>query len=260
MITKDGKLLVFEGFRVDHNLPKHNKQTSENVNDSFPVERTPSTINFLPAVGWQIEEVPTKIPWYKRLFSIKREPKRMSIEEFFASVKNSAQELVIVKERAAGYEKALDAAKKSNQTALCEKLIANLSAVKMEAQLIALGLTKYIEEKDIAEFYKKSKKGIKLNWIANFTRIIPEEVLAKKGRADELGLFDNYVVMHYDPDAKSYAETQAEIAKRKDPILFGVMKDRRVLYFVGDWVDEFCDLTLDQIADMLGASAIKNIG
>ncbi len=43
------------------------------------------------------------------------------------------------------------------------------------------------------------------------------------------------------------------------PILFGVIKGRRRLYFVGDWVDEFCDLTFDQIADALGKDNIGSV-
>lgn len=60
------------------------------------------------------------------------------------------------------------------------------------------------------------------------------------------------VVPHYDPEAKSWAETHADRAARRDPILFGVLAGRRQLYFVGEWIDEYCDLSLDQIADTLG--------
>jgi len=45
--------------------------------------------------------------------------------------------------------------------------------------------------------------------------------------------------------------------RRKDPILFGVINGRRQLYYVGDWTDEFCDLTLDQIVDTLGREVVK---
>lgn len=66
-------------------------------------------------------------------------------------------------------------------------------------------------------------------------------------------------MLHYDPEKKSYLETQAEKAAKRDPILFGVMKGRRILYYVGDWIDEVCDLTLDQIADLLGSHVVENI-
>jgi len=88
---------------------------------------------------------------------------------------------------------------------------------------------------------------------------MPDEVSARKVRADEIDIFDNYVVLHYDPQAKSWAETQEEKNRRKDPILFDLMEGRRRLYFVGDWKDEFCDLTLDQVADAIGKDAVGDL-
>jgi predicted DNA-binding WGR domain protein len=185
----------------------------------------------------------------------------MSVEEFFSSVKNTAEELQIVKERAKGYEEAVKNARATGQRALVERLEAGLNAVRMETQLVAMGLTKYLSEGSLVRFYKASKKGLRLDWVANFTRTIPPEVATKKVRADEVGAFDNYVVLHYDPAEKAFSETEWEQLARtsKDPILFGLMKGRRILYFVGDWIDEVCDLTLDQLADVIGKDAVKTI-
>ena len=42
-------------------------------------------------------------------------------------------------------------------------------------------------------------------------------------------------------------------AREKDPILFGTFQDLSTgsiverFYFIGDWVDEYCDLTLDKL-------------
>ena len=88
--------------------------------------------------------------------------------------------------------------------------------------------------------------------------MIPESLQAVKRDADERFIFDNYVVMHHDPTGKSWAETEAERKSReRDPILFGVIEGRRRLYHLGDWTDDFCDLTLDQVADSLDKDAIK---
>jgi hypothetical protein len=123
------------------------------------------------------------------------------------------------------------------------------------------GVDVYLSEGSLVRFYKASKKGLRLDWVANFTRTIPPEVATKKVRADEVGAFDNYVVLHYDPAEKAFSETEWEQLARtsKDPILFGLMKGRRILYFVGDWIDEVCDLTLDQLADVIGKDAVKTI-
>ncbi len=47
---------------------------------------------------------------------------------------------------------------------------------------------------------------------------------------------------------KAFIKTAADAIREKDPILFGIT-DRHPdrLYFIADWVDEFCDLTLSQL-------------
>lgn len=277
MITEDGKLQVFEDFRVDDTLPKFNDDNE--ADESMGAEDV--TFNVSPA-RWRrrrgrivmssgevlVEGEPLApaikrrgpLTWLKGLFARKElEITTYSVQEFFTHVKNSGRELHIVAERAVGYERAIKNAQDAGQLALLEQLQGGLNAHRMEAQLVAIGLTKYVTEDDVVRFYRQSKRGLRLDWVRNFTRVIPEEIVALKRRADELGAFDNYAVMHYDPESKAFAETQEEKAARRDPILFGLMKDRRVLYVVGDWVDEVCDLTLDQFADAVGASAVKEL-
>lgn len=293
MITQDGNhLIVLEDMSIDWNLPKYKKPAkgsrSKGVNvidlseeDSMS-EDSDGGIRMARNVIWNsgtanhsVQLVPYNIDGQvkkepgllSKLAFWKKEPPPpppepeppLSIEDFFKSVKNNQQELVIIAERAAGYERAMVNAKKAGQEALHEQLAAGLNAYRMETQLVAMGLPKFVSEENIVKFYKQCKKGLRLDYVRNFTRIIPESVTSHKIRADELGLFDNYVVLHYDPQAKSYAETEAEKARRKDPILFGLMKGRRQLYVVGDWIDEVCDLTLDQFAEQMGRGAVESL-
>lgn len=294
MITAEGKLQVFEEFRIDPELPKWKRKeqlrrnaTGINVHDPENLDLTEDenmsedtfrrrftvTSNVIQSwdptvnnggLGIRLVPIQPPDPWWVKFAFWRRKPKAempsLSIEDFFASVKNTVQELKIVTERAQGYEKAMINARKAGQQALFEQLSAGLNANRMESQLLAIGLPKYIVEADIVTFYKKCKRGLRLDWVRNFTRTIPQNILDTKERADTLGIFDNYVVLHYDPEAKAYAETNQEKEARKDPILFGLMQGRRILYFVGDWIDEFCDLTLDQIADTVGKGAIKQLG
>lgn len=271
MITKSDNLIIFEDFRVNNNLPKHKSSIqsgSLSINDFGFSDNTGvffDTQSSSPVLSWReetsIQFKRVKSSWWQKIISCFRKQviETMSPQQFFTSVKNSAKEIEIIQERLIGYEKAILDAKRANQTALLEKLTFNLTAVRSEAQLVAIGLNKYVEEKDIVKFYKGSKKGLRLDWIDNFTRTIPSEILDLKDKADELEIFDNYVILHYDPTAKSYALTQAQIDALKDPILFGVIKGRRLLYFVGDWVDEVCDLTFDQLAEHIGKESIKKL-
>jgi hypothetical protein len=269
MITSDGKLLVFEDFIVDRN-------TDGQADVSLALQTTTSSnlISFPPARGNLVvridgQEVTVaqgsaekKRGFFSWLFKTKP-PKEMSVLEFFTSMKNSTEELELVLERAAQYEAAILQAKELRQKALVEKLEEGLLVARAETQLVATKKVKYLTEETLVTFYKKCEKGLRLDWLANFTRPLPVEVAAAKREADARGIFDNYAVLHYDPLKKSYAQTlkekEAERAKKKDPILFGLIRGSRRLYVVADWVDEVCDLTLDQIAAKLGASAVKEI-
>ncbi len=80
-------------------------------------------------------------------------------------------------------------------------------------------------------------------------------MLKKKVLADNLQVFDNYVILYYDPTGKSFSLTEYEKAEeeriKKDPILFGVIKDSDKLYYIDSWIDDLCDLTWDQVVEKL---------
>lgn len=263
MFDQRGRLDIFENFVVDRALPKHQPVTTaaaiiSGINQTFTIMQSASSV--VVRSDWNawngLKEAPTPLRLarhlWQRLWDWILERRRMPIEEFFRSVKNNVEELEVVDHRLKGYLTAIEQAKRNGQTALVEKLEANVEGVRTEAQLVAIKLRKYLTEEQLVAFVKKAKKGLRLDWLKNFTRVVPSSVIKTKEAADDRKVFDNYVVLHYDPDAKSWAETQEEKERRKDPILFGVMRGRRRLYFVGDWTDEYCDLTLDQLADVLG--------
>jgi hypothetical protein len=254
MIDSNGRLLVFEDFMEDRGLPKFAVAEEEYGRGGIYVSNNSQTV--------MVQRLVPRASWFARLLRwlrLKAPERGMSVRDFFASVHNSMQEIETVTERAEGYERALLLAKANGQTALFDQLTAGLNSHRMEAQLLALEMPQFLEEETLVRFYKQSKRGLRLDWLRHFTRQIPSEVTARKARADRIGIFDNYVVLHYDPKEKSWAETAKEREARKDPILFGLMKGRRRLYYVGDWIDEYCDLTLDQIADTMGSDAIGRL-
>ena len=280
MFNRDGRLKVFDDFQVDRDLPKFKKDDpsysggNPMMMDSSVRSRRGGVIR---VADWQgpftedfmkptwLQSIVLRIlalvsPKGKELvwrpltgtneYQNSSKPE-ITVQEFFSALKNGEEELSVVDGRARGYEAALARARKSGQQALVERLETGIEAVRAETQLHALNLTRTLTEQTLFEFVKRSPKGLRLDWVKNFTRVVPDDVLETKVKCDDRGIFDNYVVLHYDPEAKSWAETEAEIEARKDPILFGMIEGRRTLYFVGDWIDEFCDLTLDQIADVL---------
>jgi len=209
-------------------------------------DKTPS-ITEPKEPNFTIEEIPVR----------KEEEPLMSVEEFFKSVKNSTEELQVIGDRIQKYEATLEYLKKTGQRALYEDMIARVESLRAETQLLAMGKTKLITEDQLVEFAKKCPKGLRLDWIQNFARMIPEKVVNEKIKADEKHIFDNYVVLHYDPYSKNTKLTDEEIQKKKDPILFGLIVGERKLYYVGDWIDEYCDLTFEKMIETLGEKAIN---
>ena len=188
----------------------------------------------------------------------KEEVVKFDAYQFFDEIKNlsKSEEQTTYVNRIKPFIIALKQANEMGQKALADKLIANIFKNKYESILISTGFKYRIKEEQIVYFIKNAEKGIKIDYIKNFSRPIPEQAQIEKRKADNLLIFDNYVVMHYDPDEKSYNKTkeeeEAERQRRRDPILFGVIYGSRELYYITDWVDDYCDLTLEQFADVSG--------
>jgi hypothetical protein len=173
--------------------------------------------------------------------------------KFFSLVKlTSKSSITSYRDRVNDYLKALHNAVSVGQTALMEDLLRGLITNKYESVLYAEGLYYVITEEQMVSYVKQCEKGLKLDYIKNFNRPLPQDIVNKICKINDLEVFDNYVVLYYDPEGKVYKETAYEEAKRKDPILFGVIAGSNKLYYIADWVDEYCDLTLEKFIDTIG--------
>lgn len=177
--------------------------------------------------------------------------------QFFEKVKLTCKESKSNYElRIKPYLLALKQAQDMGQQALVDSLAQEMFTAKYESILHAEGFDCKISEEQVVEFVKRAESGIHLDYIENFARPIPEDVIKIKLKADDLLVFDNYCVMYYDKEAKSYkqteAEKEAERRKRTDPILFGLISGSKNLYYVADWIDEYCDLTLEEFLKVSG--------
>ena len=189
----------------------------------------------------------------KKETEVKEDEKYMDALQFFSLVKASSKESVITyRDRVSDYLKSIHNAVTVGQTALVEDLLRGLVTNKYESVLFAEGLYYVVNESQMVSFVKQCEKGIKLEYIKNFTRPMPQDIVDKIAKINQLEVFDNYVVLYYDPDGKIYKETAKEEAKRKDPIIFGVVAGSEKLYYVADWIDEYCDLTLEAFIDAIG--------
>jgi len=270
MITRNGKLEIFENFIT---VPKPSRKSE---NGSFVISGTngfnPSLedsndlhesvkMNAVDYYHYLHAHEGTIKSWFRLraaelLFPNKKLTKirYQSVEEFFNDVKASIKNLEINPGSIEFYTNAIETAKNNGQIALLEILRDKKEGVLSEVKLLELGEMQYVTEEDVVDFYKKSNlrdKSLKLTWIKNYARMIPEDVIEAKKKYDVAESFDNYVILHFDKFDNSTQMTKAEVEKAKDPILFGVLKGTRNLYYIGDWIDEYCDLTLDKFLSVL---------
>jgi hypothetical protein len=273
-VTGTYALEVFENFTTDFNLPKHKKENDSSSigyskgvfqNGVFSSEDSEDSIGISNnVVGWSkspYRKTSWKVGFVKmieRMLGIPKKEKEVGGKtnpmEILLSVSGNLQEAKDYTERLKLYDDVINQARMAGQQARVEKLISARKIVEWESLLLVSGFGKYLSEDTAIGFALKCQKGLRLDWVKNFARPIPVEVIERKVGADKLKVFDNYVVMHYDPKGQAFALTKAQEEAKKDPILFGVVKDVRKLYFIGDWKDDECDLTMDEVEKVLGRS------
>lgn len=158
--------------------------------------------------------------------------------------------------RIQGLLQKLAKAQKSGQEALKEKIFEEMIVDKYESILYASGFTKVITEKQLLKIGEKikniKKRNLELTYIKNYVKQIPDNIVDLKLKSDLLEVFDNYVILHYG-DKISESPTAKEQRKineiKRDPILFGIIKGSRKLYYIGDWIDKDDDLTWKTIEE-----------
>jgi hypothetical protein len=171
-------------------------------------------------------------------------------------------ERVIIDRRLAKLEKAFYNAVDNGQEMLGKKLIEEIAREQRETLLYASGVRTFIEKEDLDKLKHKIRDGhISDTLLRNYTRVIPNNVIAKKKKLEHV--FDDFVIYHYynkEVEAKLEKKqkmSSEEISKMRDPILFGIIKETNRLYFIADWEDEYCDLTFDEIIGVVADGQIS---
>ena len=278
-MIENNKLSVFENFVVDQNLRSHKSSvitdldssgSSFNINGSisrsFNRTEDVQVIDYLHYVhqheksfkSWARLNLATIFFKKKTIKKVKYE----SVDVFFRNIKQAVKILDIEESSITFYANAIDDALNNGQEALKEILRSKKEGILAELNLLKADVTKYVSEEDVIEFYHRSKlpeKILKLTWVKNYIRVIPEDVMRIKREFDSKEVFDNYVILHFDKNDSSTEMTEKEKEKAKDPILFGVVKGSRKLYYVADWIDEYCDLTLEKMLETLEIESPKEL-
>lgn len=164
------------------------------------------------------------------------------------------------------YDNCLDLLNKykiTGQKKAAKKLIFHLETIEKEKSVIDAGINTFIYRSDIEDYIDNvAKDVVKVIELENYERDIPEEIVEVLDKVKDI--FDKVYIIFTDYTGK--VERTVQKSKRNpDPILFGTFQDessRTVIerfYYIGDWVDEYCDLTLDKMIDEMKTVRNKNI-
>lgn len=151
----------------------------------------------------------------------------------------------------------LDKYCRTGQEKAARKLLFVMQSLDKEKALIDMGINRFIYKDDI-DFYidncTNETNPVKIIELRNYVRDVPEEAAEIVEKTQSI--FDEFFVVYTDYASNDDRRVEAE-NRRKDPILFGTFlseKNRVCIdrfYFLADWVDEFCDLTLDKMLEAL---------
>lgn len=148
----------------------------------------------------------------------------------------------------------LQKTKLTGQLNAAKKIVAQYSLIMRELKAASFGFDIIVYKSDIEKFITKiSKHPVKIIELSKYTREVNDSVIDKLAIAKENELFDEYYVLFTDYTMKETKEIAKE-RRDKDPILFGAFKteDKNNIpedrfFYIGDWVDEYCDLTLEEM-------------
>lgn len=157
-----------------------------------------------------------------------------------------------------------------NQQRLILESEIKLKNAMSEIKAIKEGYDRYVLKEDVNELIEslKTKDGgrqLAFSNLEKYPRVIPQKnaELIKKAKK----YFDNIYIL--------YTAQKEEVKKEKiakDPIAFGVVKykgevdsftrnvsvESNHMFFITDWVDEYCDLTLDKLITLSKEELQKN--
>lgn len=157
-----------------------------------------------------------------------------------------------------------------NQQRLILESEIKLKNTMSEIEAVKAGYDRYVLKEDVNELIEslKTKDGgrqLAFSNLEKYPRVIPQKNAELIKESKEY--FDNIYIL--------YTAQKEEVEKEKiakDPIAFGVVKykgdgdlvtrntsvESNHMFFITDWVDEYCDLTLDKLVELSKEELQKN--
>ena len=193
------------------------------------------------------------------------EIKELTPQEYFEQVKERKHNITD-EELLKVYDNCLELLNKykiTGQKKGMRKLLFQLDCIEKEREIVKMGITTFIYRDDIEEYIDTvAKDTVKIIELENYEREIPDEIVELIGNVKDK--FDQLYIVFTDYTGKVERKVQKE-RREKDPILFGTFQNqlsRTVIdrfYYLGDWEDEYCDLTLDKMVNETEKAGKRNI-
>jgi len=173
--------------------------------------------------------------------------------QYFDFIKGAKNKITTdaLKESYGVFIKLAEKYEKLGQKESLKKLCFLADTLLKEEKLIEMGITTFVY-KDVIEDYIQNvaDKTVKIVELSRYMREIPDELVETIEKTREI--FDELYVVFTDYTGTEERKVAKE-RRDKDPILFGVFKNNNNVadrfYFLGDWIDEYCDLTLDKMVE-----------
>ena len=161
--------------------------------------------------------------------------------------------------------KLLAKTKLTGQLSVAKKIVAQYELIMRELKAASYGFDTIVYKSDVEKFIKKiAKHPVKIIDLESYSREIDDSVLDRLLVAKENDLFDAYYVVFTDYTGEETKKIAKE-RRDKDPILFGAFKSQdknnipeERFFYIGDWIDEYCDLTLEEMLTQYEAK--ENVG
>lgn len=156
---------------------------------------------------------------------------------------------------------------KTMQIKALKKLLFHMDCLVKEKELLKYGINTFIYKDDVDFFIDEvRKKDVVIIELENYERELPNEIVEIVEKTKHI--FTSYYVLFTDYTGKVRQQIKKE-KRDRDPILFGVFEDDKTysvierFYYLGDWIDDYCDLTLDKMVNQMkiktGNDIIHNI-
>lgn len=151
----------------------------------------------------------------------------------------------------------------TGQTKGAQKLIFHLDCIERERQIVKEGIHTFVYQEDIEDYIDNIEKDtVKIIELKDYERELPDSVVSTLEKVGTL--FDKLYVVFTDYTGKIERKVATE-RRERDPILFGTLQQRETsnmlerFYFIADWEDEFCHLTLEKMSIEMQELRNKNI-